>query len=120
VALGASPSSNFAIAGNQGVAVFSPEGTLLGLDAFGGGTSMLPPRPAEGRIVAIETVSEGRTTDGMMMFNIHGLEPAQASLIDSRAVVMGARPTTLRLVDDHVALTAGNVTLILDAPAKKP
>lgn len=120
VALGASPSSNFAIAGNQGVAVFSPEGTLLGLDAFGGGTSMLPPRPAEGRIVAIETVSEGRTTDGMMMFNIHGLEPAQASLIDSRAVVMGARPTTLRLVDNHIALTAGNVTLILDAPAKKP
>lgn len=120
VALGATPSSNFAIVGQQGAAVFSPDGALLGLDAFGGGTSMLPPKPAEGRLVAIETVSEGRTTDGLMMFSIHGLDPAQVSLIDTRAVVMGARPTTLRLVDGHVALTAGNITLLLDAPAKKP
>lgn len=120
LALGASPSSNLAIVGQQGAAVFSPEGTLLGLDAFGGGTSMLPPRPADGRLVALETVSEGRTTDGLMMFNMHGLEPTQASLLDTRAVVMGARPTTMRLMDDRVAVTAGNVTLILNAPAKQP
>jgi hypothetical protein len=113
-----SAGGGFVVAGQQGLATFSAEGVLAGVDAFGGGTSMLAPRVGEGRAVAIETVSEGRTSDGLMLFNLHGLDPARGTLLDSRSIILGARPSGVRLLDDRVALTAGSVTVILNAPAR--
>ena len=79
------------------------------------------PHPAEGRALTIETVADGRMPDGMMVFSVHALDiggKTGASLIDSRPVQLGARPATMALMDDRVAITAGSVTIVLPAPTK--
>ncbi len=114
--------SGFAIATQQGLAVFSPEGQLVGVDGMDGATSMIKPRPADGRAVTIETVAEGRSGDGLMMFSLHALDVqpgSGATLVDSRPVLLGARPTATALLDGRVAVTAGSVTVVLRAPVGK-
>ncbi len=113
--------AGFGVSTQQGLAVFGPDGALTGIDGLNGASTMLRPRPADGRALTIETVADGRTGDGMMMFTLHALDVAGnsgASLIDSRPILLGARPTAMSLMDDRVAITAGNTTVILHAPAK--
>lgn len=111
--------SGFAIATQQGLAIFGPDGTLAGVDGMDGATSMIKPRPADGRAVTIETVAEGRSGDGLMMFSLHALDVqpgSGATLVDSRPILLGARPTATALMDGRVAVTAGSVTVVLQAP----
>lgn len=117
--LSAIPGSGFGVATQQGVAVFSAEGALTGVDGMGGVTAMVPPRPAEGRAVTIETVAEGRTNDGLMMFSMHAVDTRGGALAESRPVLLGARPLAMQLIDGHIVVTAGSVTFVLDAPAPK-
>lgn len=115
--LSAIPGSGFGVATQQGLALFSAEGALTGLDGMGGSTAMVPPRPAEGRAVTIETVAEGRTNDGLMMFSMHALDTSGGAMAASRPVLLGARPLAMMLIDGRIAVTAGSVTIVLDAPA---
>ncbi len=113
--------AGFGVSTQQGLALFGPDGALTGVDGLNGASTMLRPRPADGRALTVETVADGRTADGLMLFTIHALDVAGAtgaSLIDSRPVLLGARPTTMSLMDDRVAISAGNTTVILHAPAK--
>lgn len=114
--------SGFAIATQQGLAIFGADGTLAGVDGMDGATNMIKPRPADGRAVTIETVAEGRSSDGMMMFSLHALDVqpgSGATLVDSRPILLGARPTATALMDGRVAVTAGSVTVVLQAPVGK-
>jgi outer membrane protein assembly factor BamB len=118
--LAAVPGTGFGIATQQGLALFGPEGTLTGVDGMDGSTSMIRPRPADGRALTIETIADGRSNDGLMMFTLHALDvggPTGAALLDSRPILLGARPNAMTLLDERVAVTAGNVTVILQAPA---
>lgn len=122
-ALSAVPGTGFGVSTHQGIVLFDSEGELAGIDGLGGAASMTPPRPAEGRALTIETVAEGRTNEGLMMFSLHAMDLNAGSggtMIDSRPVLLGARPTGMSLIDGHVAITAGNVTVILQAPAPGP
>jgi outer membrane protein assembly factor BamB len=119
--IGAAQGSGFGVATQQGLALFDADGKLTGVDPLDGSASMIRPHPAEGRSLTIETVADGRTPDGGMVFSIHALDiggKTGASLIDTRQVTLGARPTTMTLMDDRIAITAGSITVILHAPAK--
>ncbi len=119
--LAAVPGTGFGIATQQGLALFGPEGTLTGVDGMDGATSMIRPRPADGRALTIETIADGRASDGMMLFNLHALDvggPTGAALLDSRPILLGARPSAMTLLDERVAVSAGNMTVVLKAPAK--
>jgi outer membrane protein assembly factor BamB len=132
-ALSAQSNPSFAVSTQQGLAVFNAEGELVGVDGFGGSTAMVPPRAAEGRAVTVETVAEGRSAEGLMMFSVHALDThvpsgpngagagglGGASLLESRPILLGARPIGMSLLDDHVVVTAGSATIVLKAPAKK-
>lgn len=112
------PGSGFAVSTNQGLVIFAADGTMLGSDGFDGGTSMVRPQPAQGRAVTIETIADGRTGDGMMLFSLHALDVSDrgsAAVVDSRSVLLGARPTSMTLLDGRVAVTAGNVTVVMRA-----
>lgn len=120
--LSSAQGSAFAIATQQGLAIFGPDGALAGVDGMDGSTSMIKPRPADGRAVTIETVAEGRSGDGLMMFSLHALDVqpgSGATLVDSRPILLGARPTAMALMDGRVAVTAGSVTVVLQAPVNK-
>lgn len=115
--LSASVRPGLALCTEQGIALYTGEGELIGVDAFGGFESLLPPVLADGRAITVETVSEGRNADNELIFQLHALSTQTAALIDTRAIVLGARPRTLALFDGRIALTAGSITLLIDAPA---
>ena len=119
--LAAVPGTGFGVATQQGLALFGPEGTLTGVDGMDGASSMIRPRPADGRALTIETIADGRSSDGMMMFTLHALDvggPTGAALLDSRPILLGARPSAMTLLDERVAVSAGNLTVVLKAPVK--
>lgn len=118
--LNAGLSAPFGVATQQGVAFFSPEGALLGADALGGSTALVPPQPAENRALAIETVSEGRAGEGTMFFSLLSFETPTGIASDRQTIILGARPSDLVLMDHRVVVSAGGVTVIMPAPAAKP
>jgi hypothetical protein len=120
--LAAVPGTGFGVATQQGLVLFSAEGTLTGVDGMDGSTSMIRPRPADGRALTIETIADSRSNDGMMIFKVHAMDvggPTGAALLDSRPIPLGARPVSMTLLDDRVAVTAGSNTIILHAPRTK-
>jgi hypothetical protein len=117
--LAAVPGAGFGVATQQGLVLFKPDGELAGADALDAGVTMLRPRPAEGRALTVETVAEGRAADGLMVYSAHALDASptgSAAMLDTRPVLLGAKPTSLALMDGRVAVTAGQVTVILRAP----
>lgn len=116
-AVGPSLDGPFAVATYQGLMTFSADGEQLGNDGLGGLDSMLPPRPAEGRAVTIETVAEGRGEDGLMQFQLYPIE-TPTGILEGRVMVnLGARPSAMQLLDGKILITAGASTVIIDAPA---
>ena len=119
--IAAVPGTGFGIATQQGLVLFGPDGALAGVDGMDGASSMIRPRPADGRAMTIETIADGRASDGMMMFTLHALDVAGktgAALLDSRPVLLGARPSAMMLLDERVVVSAGNMTVVLKAPVK--
>lgn len=120
--IAAGTGSGFGIATQQGLVLFGPDGVLTGVDGMDGASSMIRPRPADGRAMTIETIADGRASDGMMMFTLHALDVAGATgaaLLDSRPVLLGARPSAMTLLDERVVVSAGNMTVVLKAPPGK-
>lgn len=109
----------FAVPTQQGIMIFGAEGQLQGVDGMGGIDTMLLPRAAEERAVAIETISEGRGESGLMQYRIHVMETGGGMLVDSRPVQLGARPMEAELLDGRIAVSAGAMTVVIEAPAPK-
>jgi outer membrane protein assembly factor BamB len=125
-----------------GVASFSGTGRLIGADGLGGSTLLLPARPADDRLVSIETISDGRPAgldnfigrvvppagaepdadgiapgaDRMLFFSVLNMDPRSAAVTDRRTLLLGARPSDLALIDGRIAITAGLSTIVLSAP----
>ncbi len=112
----AAPDSEMVISTPQGLVVYAGDGTLRGTDALGGLDLMVPPQPAEGRAISIETISEGRSADGLLIFSIHGIDTRNATLSDTRQILLGSRPSIISLMDGRIALSAGGATIVLQAP----
>ena len=94
--LAAVPGTGFGVSTQQGLALFGTEGALTGVDGMDGTASMIRPKPADGRALTIETIADGRSSDNMMMFTLHALDvggPSGAALLDSRPILLGARPS---------------------------
>ena len=110
--------TDWAVSTFQGLVIYGSDGTLKGVDALGGFEAVLPPAIAQGRAVTIETVSEGPTPAGQMVFNLYAMDTAGARIIEQTPVELGARPSVIRILDGRVLLSAGGVTVVLNAPAK--
>ncbi len=115
-AAAASEAADLVISTGQGMIVFGPQGELRGVDAMGGFESMLPPRPAQGRAVTIETIADSRTPEGLMVFQIHQFETATAMLVDSKSIELGSHPMSMALLDGRIVISGGGITIVLAAP----
>lgn len=114
--LGVGSTPPFAVATQQGVAFFTSEGALSGADGLNGTSAIVPPKPADGRAVTIETISDGRAGDGMMFFSLLSFVAPTGMAADKQTVLLGSRPSEIVLLDGRVAVTAGNVTVVMPAP----
>jgi hypothetical protein len=101
-----------------GAVLLSSSGEVVAADAIPGSDSVVPPVPAEGLMVTIETDPAGQSSDGMLVFNVHTMDVATGRLAASRGVLLGSRPSRLVVMDGRVAVTAGSATVILRAPTK--
>jgi hypothetical protein len=108
----------FAVCSFQGLMIYGPDGTLRGVDALGGFESVIAPQLGDGRAITVETVSEGPTTDGQMVFNLYAMETQGARMIETTPITLGARPSSLTLMDGRIILSAGGATVVIEAPAK--
>ncbi len=100
----------------QGVLLYGPDGVLKGVDAVGGFDSLLPPQPAQKRLVTISTMPDGRRGDAELIYTIHMLDSGSGMLMESAPIIMGAPPRSMALLDGRIAITAGGTTVVLNAP----
>jgi hypothetical protein len=117
IVLPAAPGADagFVVATFQGMLAYQRGGELGGVDALGGFESVVPPKLATDRALTVETVSEGPTPDGQMVFNLYALEPRGARIIEQTPIVLGARPHAMALLDGRVVLSAGGATVAIQA-----
>jgi outer membrane protein assembly factor BamB len=101
----------------QGVLLYANDGALKGIDAIGGFDAVLPPVPAEDRLVTISSMPENRRPDGELVYSLHLLDTTSAMLLQTVPIILGAPPRTILLLDGRIAITAGGTTVILQAPA---
>lgn len=107
--------AGFVVSTFQGLLAYQRDGQLGGVDALGGFESVVPPKLATDRALTVETVSEGPTPDGQMVFNLYALEPRGARIIEQTPIVLGARPNAMALLDGRVVLSAGGATVAIQA-----
>jgi outer membrane protein assembly factor BamB len=103
---------------DRGVVLFDPAGRLAGADAFNGAESdrsFLPAGISEGSLVLVESTPREAMNE-RVVYNLHILDTASAMLRSTRALQLEAQPRRLALIDGHIAITAGNVTLVYEAP----
>jgi outer membrane protein assembly factor BamB len=103
-----------------GVVLVSADGEVVAADAIPGNDTVVPPVPAEGLMVTVESDPAGYTQDGMMVFNMHAMEVATGRLTETKGIVLGARPSRIMLMDGRIAITAGSATVLVRAPAEAP
>ncbi len=107
-----------AVSTHQGLLLYDRKGELAGADALAGFDSLLPPEPADGMMVTVETIASGRRADGQMIFLVHQLDTKSAMLMASTPIVLGATPDRITVLDGTIAISAGVATVFLDAPAR--
>lgn len=104
----------------QGVVMYDLEGKLRGVDAVGGIDALLPPIPAQDRMLTITTMPEGRRNDRDLLYSIHALDTKSAKVMETVPIVLGVPPRGLAALDGRVLITAGGTTLVVPAPASQP
>ncbi|MFN7021334.1 MAG: hypothetical protein ACK4WH_08425, partial [Phycisphaerales bacterium] len=112
------PDGPFAVATQQGIMIFGPGGELDGIDGLGGVGTLIPPLPGHDRVVTIETTSSGRAEDGSMQYALRMFESGGAMLVFNHSILLGTRPSAMSVMDGKIAITAGAVTVVLDAPKR--
>ncbi len=101
---------------SRGVVVYDREGRRIGADAIGASDSLLPARPGAGVLVTIDT-RPTESPEGRRTHTLSVLDATSARLIASRELALLMPPEAIALLDGHILVSAGGVTLVLSAPA---
>jgi hypothetical protein len=102
----------------QGVVMYDLAGTLKGVDAVGGLDGLLPPVPANDRMLTITTMPEGRRNDRDLIYNIYALDTTSSMVIGTTPIVLAVPPRAIAVLDNRVIITAGGTSVVIPAPAK--
>ncbi|GAB5497290.1 MAG: hypothetical protein Phyf2KO_23700 [Phycisphaerales bacterium] len=107
--------SEVAFATDRGMIVFDQSGSLIGGDAAAGADRVLPPVRGE-NVYAMLDVDGTPHSESGSVFKLSLLN-ARSGLLHGRADVrLLHEPESIALLDGHIVITAGNATLVYDAP----
>ncbi|MCA9300027.1 MAG: hypothetical protein KDA28_13230, partial [Phycisphaerales bacterium] len=99
----------------RGVALFNDGGELVGLDAIDTTSPLIPGVIAQDAVVTIET-SERRAPGGVTSFALHVVDTLSCKrLAGTNLDTRGRAPRRLALLDGRILVTAGNVTIVIEA-----
>ncbi len=100
----------------RGLIVMDPEGELVGLDALDTYDFMTTPAPTRFYYAAVERRGVERG-DGTREHALYVFHRPDGRVADEHAtIVLSRRPTELAAIDGRLLLTAGNDTIVLQAP----
>ena len=100
----------------RGIVIYDKGGNRVGADAIGAPDTLLPARVGESILVTMDT-NPTETAEGRRTYTLSVLDNTTARLIATREIAMLLPPERIALVDGHILITAGGVTLVVGAPA---
>lgn len=100
---------------SRGVVVYDKDGRRIGADAIGASDSLLPARAGAGVLVTIDT-RPTESPEGRRTHTLSVLDSTSARLIASRELALLMPPEAISLLDGHILVSAGGVTLVIAAP----
>lgn len=115
IALHEGSGSEIVFATDRGMIVFDWNGALVGGDAAAGVNRVLPPVPGEGVYAMLDADGAPHVESG----SIHTLSMLDAQsglLLGHTNLRLLHEPESLVLLDGHVVVSAGNATLVYEAP----
>lgn len=100
---------------SRGVVMYDTNGQRVGSDALGSPDTLLPARTGAKVLVTIDTAPT-ETGEGRRTYALSVLDLASARLLATRELALLLPPDAIGLVDGHILVSAGGVTLVLSAP----
>ncbi|MFI4870196.1 MAG: PQQ-binding-like beta-propeller repeat protein [Phycisphaerales bacterium JB061] len=100
---------------DRGMIVFDRAGSLIGGDAGTGNARVLPPVAGEGVFAMLASDGAPHFESGSV-FRLSMLDANSGKLLGQADIRLPYDPDSLVLLDDHIIVSAGNSTLVYDAP----
>lgn len=100
----------------RGVVIYDTGGNRVGSDAIGAPDTLLPARVADSVLVTMDT-NPTDTGEGRRSYTLSILDNRTARLVATREIAMLLPPEDIALLDGHILVSAGGVTLVISAPA---
>lgn len=110
---------------SSGVIMFGRDGAVVGRDARWGAGDTLPAAWCDGLFVAIDASAANPAAPNL--FTMRQLSESSAAALSKQTVTLGmnrdgphANPESIAAIDGRVLVSAGDVTVVYDAPAPAP
>jgi len=107
-----------AFATQNGIVLFDRRGDLVGADHHNAARLLAPVGYAQGRVIALDRQVAEQDRQGAW-FRLLVLGGESLSLEAEHALRLGAQPERVDLLDERVLVTAGEATLVIEAPVGK-
>ncbi len=104
------------LASEAGVAIFDPQGRLVGADGLAGTTRLVLPVVGEGAVFCVEADTAELTADGRGIFRVHLIGTESGKLLDTERLVLPSPPDSCDVADGVAVLTAGGTTYLIPVP----
>ncbi len=102
----------------SGMLVFNEQNDLVGIDVFDAVGALIPSEPGE-TITAMIDSAPVRSPDGLSSYGLYFMANDSGRLLASYPVRTQATPETITLLDGKVLISAGEATLVIDAPVQR-
>ena len=102
----------------SGMLIFNEHNDLVGIDVFDAVGALIPSETGE-TVTAMINSAPVQSPDGLSSYMLYFMANDSGRLLASYLVRTHATPETITLLDGKVLISAGEATLVIDAPAQR-
>jgi hypothetical protein len=105
-------------ASGSGMLVFDQDNELVGIDVFDAVGALVPSEPGE-KVTAMIDSAPVQSPDGLSSYMLYLMDNDSGRLLASYPIRTHATPETITLLDGKILISAGEATLVIDAPTQR-
>jgi outer membrane protein assembly factor BamB len=105
-------------ASGSGMLVFDQDNELVGIDVFDAVGALVPSEPGE-KVTAMIDSAPVQSPDGLSSYMLYLMANDSGRLLASYPIRTHATPETITLLDGKILISAGEATLVIDAPTQR-